>query len=205
MGWYRDRMFPRIMDGAMGRARYAPIRDRVCRPLTGVVLEIGFGSGRNLPHLPPAVTALLAVDPMEAGRRLAAERLQASTVPVEFVGLDGAAVALPDGSVDSVLSTWSLCRIPDPVLAVGEIVRLLRPGGALRFVEHGRSPDARTARWQHRMNPIQRRIACGCHLDRDIPEILAAGGLEVTDLDTFYVDGEANILGWTFEGTARVT
>ena len=203
MDFYCEKVFPRLMDLAMSRARNRPVRDRVCGPLAGDVLEVGFGSGRNLPHLPASVSALLAVDPMEAGRHLATERLSATTVPVKFVGLDGAALALPDDSVDSALSTWTLCSIPNPVAAAREIVRVLRPGGVLRFVEHGRSPEPRTASWQRRLNPLQQRIACGCHLDRDIPTILREGGLNVTELDTYYMSGELKVLGWTFEGSAR--
>lgn len=112
---------------------------------------------------------------------------------VKFVGLDGEALALPDDSVGPALSTWTLCSIPNPVAAVREIVRVLRPGGVL----------PRTASWQRRLNPIQQRIACGCHLDRDIPSILHEGGLKVTELDTYYMAGERKVLGWTFEGSAR--
>jgi ubiquinone/menaquinone biosynthesis C-methylase UbiE len=191
------------MDRAMGRARYRPIRDRVCAPLSGDVLEIGFGSGHNLPHLPAAVTTLLAVDPMAAGRALAADRLGASRVVVAFVGLDGEVLDVDDDVVDGALSTWTLCSIADPVAAVREIARVVRPGGVLRFVEHGRSPEPRTAAWQRRLNPIQRRLAGGCHLDRDIPAILHDGGMDVTDLDTYQLEGESGVLGWMYEGTAR--
>jgi SAM-dependent methyltransferase len=101
-----------------------------------------------------------------------------------------------------VLCTWSLCSIPDPVAAVREIRRVLRPGGRLHFVEHGRSPDAGVRRWQHRLNGLQRRLACGCHLDRDIPALMREGGLEVEQVHTFYARGEPRPFGWTFQGTA---
>lgn len=146
-----------------------------------------------------------AVDPLERGRVLAAERIATSAVPVEFIGLDGQALPLDDDSVDAALSTWTLCSIPDPVAAVREIGRVLRPGGLFYFVEHGRSPDPRVLKWQKRLNPLQRRVACGCNLDRDIPSIIEEAGLQVGPMDTYYVKGDPKIFGWTFEGTARAS
>jgi ubiquinone/menaquinone biosynthesis C-methylase UbiE len=202
MGWYRDHVFPRVMNRVIDTAETRRIRAEVCAPLTGVVLEIGFGTGLNLPHLPPGVDRLLAVDPMERGRALAAERIAASTAPVEFVGLDGEHVPLPDHSVDNALCTWTLCTIPDPVAAVRQVARVLRPGGALHFVEHGISPDERVRTWQHRCNGIQRRMACGCNLTRDIPALLAEGGLTVDRLTTFYAKHDPKIMGWMYQGVA---
>ncbi|MEO6157836.1 MAG: class I SAM-dependent methyltransferase [Ilumatobacteraceae bacterium] len=178
------------------------IRSRVCAQLTGEVLEIGFGTGLNLPHLPSAVTVLRVVDPMTSGRALARQRLADSPVDVDFVGLDGQKIPLDNESVDSALSTWTLCSIPDPVAAVREIRRVLRPGGTLRFVEHGRSTDARVLNWQRRLNPLQRRIAGGCTLDSDIAAIIEDGGLRIDHIDTYYAKGEPKTHGWTFEGSA---
>jgi ubiquinone/menaquinone biosynthesis C-methylase UbiE len=202
MGWYRDRLFPRLLDSACATAPKQEVRAAVCAPLAGDVLEIGFGTGLNLAHLPVAVRRLLVVDPMSTTRRRTAERIAASPVPVEVVGLDGRQLALADASVDAVLMTWTLCSIADPGVAVGEIARVLRPGGRLHFAEHGRAPDDRVRHWQDRLNGIQRRIACGCNLNRDIPAILDANGLRVDGLATFYVDGDPKLLGWTFQGTA---
>jgi SAM-dependent methyltransferase len=202
MGVYRSWLLPRLMDRAMSRPRYEPVRRRVCAPLVGDVLEIGFGSGRNLPHLPPSVSRVVAVDATAAAPRLAAERIDAATVPVEVVGVDAHALPMPDDSVDSALCTWTLCSVADPVAAVREIARVLRPGGVLRFVEHGRSPEPRVAARQRRLTPVQRRLAGGCHLDRDIPAILRDGGMTVTELATYHLDGETSALGWTFEGSA---
>jgi ubiquinone/menaquinone biosynthesis C-methylase UbiE len=178
------------------------VRAIVCAPLAGDVLEIGFGSGLNLPHLPAAVTRLLAVDPLERGRQLAAERLAEVPFPVEFVGLDGQAIELEDDRADAALSTWTLCSIPDPVAAVREIRRVLRPGGTLHFAEHGAAPDAGVRKWQDRLNGVQGVVACGCNLNRDIPAIIEAGGMTITSLDTFYAEGQPRIFGWTFQGTA---
>lgn len=202
MGFYGERVFPRAMNRLMNTKQTRGTRARVCAPLSGDIVEIGFGTGLNLPHLPPAVTVVLAVDPLERGRTLASRRIAASPVSVEFVGLDGQLLPLADDSADAALSTWTLCSIPDPVAAVREINRVLRPGGTLHFVEHGRSPDPGVRKWQRRLNPIQRRIACGCNLDRDIPSILKDGGLSVDTLNTYYMKGSPKILGWTFEGVA---
>jgi ubiquinone/menaquinone biosynthesis C-methylase UbiE len=200
--WYRDHVFVRIMNRAMNTEETRRIRGEVCGPLAGEVLEIGFGTGLNLPHLPAAVTRLVAVDPMERGRALAQERLVATSVPVEFVSLDGVAIPVADASVDAVLATWTLCSIPDPVAAVQEIRRVLRPGGTFHFVEHGRAPDERVRRWQDRFNPIQRRMACGCNLNRDIPAIVAEGGMVPGDLTTYYAKGDPKIMGWMYQGVA---
>ena len=181
------------------------IRATVCAPLTGEVLEIGFGTGLNLPHLPPSVARLFAVDPLERGRDLAGERLAASHVAVEFVGLDGQSLELDDNSVDSALSTWTLCTIPDAIAAVGEIRRVLRPGGTFHFAEHGRAPDANVQKWQDRLNGLQQRVACGCNLNRPITTIIEDGGMTITGLDTFYAKGDPKIVGWTFQGTAQVS
>ena len=192
------------MNAACNTTETRRIRAAVCAPLTGEVLEIGFGTGLNLPHLPPSVTRLRAVDPLEKGRDLAAERLAASDVVVEFVGLDGQTLELEDDSVDSALSTWTLCTIPDAAAAVREIGRVLRPGGTFHFAEHGRAPDANVQKWQDRLNGLQRRVACGCNMNRPITTIIEDGGMTITSLDTFYAKGDPKVLGWTYQGTAQV-
>lgn len=200
--WYRDHVFVRVMDRVLDNPPTRAIRARVCEPLAGEVVELGFGTGLNLPFVPDSVTRLCAVDPLEAGRRLAADRLAASPVAVEFVGLDGEHLPLADASVDHALCTYTLCSIPDPVAAVREVRRVLRPGGELHFAEHGRAPEQRLLRWQRRLNPLQQVLACGCQLDRDIPAILEAGGLRVDRLDTYYKAKEPKLFAWTYEGVA---
>lgn len=202
MGFYGDRIFPRVMNALMDTKETRRIRAEVCAPLHGDVVEIGFGTGHNLAHLPAAVTSLTAVDPLLKGRELAAGRLAASTVPVEFVGLDGQLLALDDQSVDAALSTWTLCSIPDPVAAVREIVRVLRPGGKLHFVEHGRAPDPGVERWQRRLNGVQQRMACGCSLTHDMVAVVGDGGMDIEQLDTFYAKGDPRTHGWTYQGVA---
>lgn len=201
MGFYEDRVLPRLVDVMLGGKEFTKTRARVCSELSGEVLEIGFGSGRNVPHYPDTVTRVLAVDPATLGRKLAADRLAASPTPVEFVGLDGAHLPLDDASVDHVLTTWTLCTIPDVERALSEAARVLRPGGALHFVEHGRSQDPKVVRWQDRLTPIQRRVAGGCHLNRQIDELVASAGLQITRLDEFDAPGPKSF-SHLFEGIA---
>jgi ubiquinone/menaquinone biosynthesis C-methylase UbiE len=204
MSFYGDRVLPRIINVVMNTKQTREIRQRVCADLTGDVVEIGFGTGHNLPFLPSAVQSLRAVEPAGLGVELARERIAAAGMPVQIVGLDGQQLPIDDASADAVLCTWSLCTIPDPVAAVREMRRELRPGGQLHFVEHGRAPDESVRRWQDRLNGIQQRMAGGCHLNRDIPAILTAGGMRVTDLDTYYGKGEPRAYGSLYEGRAVV-
>jgi ubiquinone/menaquinone biosynthesis C-methylase UbiE len=202
MSFYGERVLPRIVNVVMNTKQTRMIRQRVCADLTGDVVEIGFGTGHNLPYLPSTVRSLRAVEPAGLGVRLAQERIAAAGVPVQVVGLDGQDLPLENDSADAVLCTWSLCTIPDPVAAVREMRRVLRPGGQLHFVEHGRAPDEDVRRWQDRLNGIQQRMAGGCHLNRDIPAILADGGMRITALDAYYGKGEPKAYGSLFEGRA---
>ena len=201
MGFYVERILPRIADKALSAPEFSRLRARAARGLGGEVLEIGFGSGRNLDHYAPAVRRVLAVEPASGARELAAGRIAAAPMPVEFVGLEGEALPLEDESVDNALSTWTLCTISDVGRALDEVRRVLRPGGALHFVEHGRAPDAKVVRWQDRLTPLQRRAFGGCHLNRPIDELIAGAGLAVERLETFYVTGPKAFC-FTFEGVA---
>jgi SAM-dependent methyltransferase len=204
MGWYRDQVLPRCNNVLLGSRELTPVRARVAADLAGKVLEIGFGSGLNVPHYPAAVTLVQAVDPATVGRKLAARRLAASQVPVEFVGLDGAVLPLESASVDHVLVTWTMCTIPDVDGALREMHRVLRPGGQVHFVEHGRSPDPGVARWQDRLTPLQRWLFGGCHLNRPIDRLLSRAGFGVTRMDNYYMAG-LKPLGYSFEGVATKT
>lgn len=201
MGFYEDRVLPRLVDLALSGKELARLRARVASGLEGEVLEVGFGSGRNVPFYPPEVERVRAVDPATAGRRLAAKRVAASAVPVEYVGLDGEDLPLDDASVDHVLTTWTLCTIPDVGRALDEVRRVLRPGGSLHFLEHGRSPDAKVARWQDRITPVNRRVAGGCHPNRPIEDLLTDSNLEIAQLQNYYVRGPKP-LGYMYEGVA---
>jgi len=201
MGFYAAQVLPRLVDVALRSDEITALRKRVVAGLEGEVLEVGFGSGLNVPHYPPAVRSVVAVDPALVGRKLAARRLAEVTIPVEFVGLDGEDLPLDDASVDHVLTTWTLCSIPDVGRALAEICRVLRPNGALHFLEHGRSPEPRIARWQVRLAPVQQRILGGCRLNRPIDHLVVDAGLRIARLDNYYLTGPKP-LGYVFEGIA---
>ncbi|GAC1327954.1 MAG: class I SAM-dependent methyltransferase [Mycobacteriales bacterium] len=205
VGFYGEHVLPRIINVALNTEEARAIRARVCSGLAGDVVEIGFGSGLNLPFLPPEVSRLRVVEPAGLGVRLAGARIAAAAVPVEVVGLDGQRLPLADDSVDAVLSTWTLCTIPDPGAAVREVHRVLRPGGVLHFAEHGRAPEESVRTWQRRLNGVHGWVAGGCHLDRDIAAILEAGGLAVTRLDRYYNKGEPKAFGSMYEGIAAAS
>jgi len=203
MAIYRDMVFPRVLNQLMDTKETRKIRARVCGKLEGDVVEIGFGTGHNLPYLPGGVVRLRAVEPSKLGIRIARDRIAASPVPVHISGLDGQSLPFAENLADTVLSTWTLCTIPDAVAAVREIRRVLRPGGTLHFVEHGAAPDAGVRKWQDRFNGFQQRVACGCNLNRDIPALIEAGGLTLSRLDVYYSPGEPKTFGSTYEGVAK--
>lgn len=183
MGVYRDQVLPRIVDLTLGTKDISHWRRRCVEGLSGVIVEPGFGSGLNLPWLPETVTKVYAIDPAALGQKLAAKRLEAAAIPVEFIGLDGQTIPLPDDSCDGALLTFTLCTIPDPALALAELRRVLRPGGRLHFLEHGHSPDPRVAAWQRRIEPAQKIVADGCHLTRNIAELITDAGFTIDHLE----------------------
>lgn len=202
MQWWEERVLPRIIDAVLGTREFGKIRAEVCAGLHGDVLELGFGSGPNLPYLPPAVTSIRAVEPSSGALHLASARLAESSVPVFTGVLDGARLPFADASFAAALSTMTLCTIPDVASALTEVRRVLRPGAELHFAEHGRSEDLVTARRQARLTPVQRRVAGGCHLDRPIDELLVSAGFEITALRRFRLDGPA-VFGSMYLGRAR--
>ncbi len=201
MGFYGDKILPRITNVALRGSEVDELRALATSGLDGEVLEVGFGSGLNVPHYPAGVARVRAVEPATEGRKLAAGRVAASKVPVEYIGGAAGSLPLPDASVDHALCTWTLCTVPDVAGALAEIRRVLLPGGLFHFAEHGLSPDPKVARMQHRLTPLQRLVFGGCHLDRPIDTLITGAGFEVVRLENRYMQGP-RAFGYTFEGVA---
>jgi SAM-dependent methyltransferase len=204
MSIYRDHVLPRIINTVCGMKTADQFRERVCAGLHGDVVEIGFGSGLNVPFYPTDVRSVAAIEPSDVGWKLAAKRVAASPVKVERSGLDGQSLPFADDTFDSAISTWTMCTIPDLATALAELRRVLRPGGTLHFVEHGLAPDENVARWQHRLNPIQNRVFGGCNLNRQIVDELERAGFTIKETDVFYEDGAPKFLAADTLGIAAV-
>lgn len=200
MAWWTDRVLPRIVDRVCATGEIRRLRATLCAPLHGDVVEIGFGSGLNIAHYPQAVSRLAAVEPADVAWQLSRSRRDASSVDIRRAGLDGQRLELADASQDCALSTFTMCTIPDLDAALAELRRVLKPGGTLHFLEHGRAVDDSVVRWQRRITPLHRRVAGGCHLDRPIGERIAAAGFAVEECDEFYGEGPKTTsylsLGW---------
>ncbi len=177
---WRHHVLPRLVDITLGNSKSAKrMRQRCLEGVTGIVVEPGFGSGLNLPHMPDSVTKVYAIDPAYVGEKLAADRIAASPSDVEFIGLDGQDLPLHDNSCDAGVLTFTLCTIPDHNRALAELRRVIKPGGTLHFVEHGASPEPTVRKWQDRLTPIQRRVADGCHLNKEVVKLVEAAGFEI--------------------------
>jgi len=202
MGLYGDKILPRIINAECGDTRTEPLRRRVCAGLAGEVVEIGFGSGLNVPFYPPAVARVAAIEPSALGWNLAARRIAKASVPVHRAGRDGQSLPLADHSHDAALSTWTLCTITDAGAALRELRRVLRPGATLHFLEHGLAPDEEVRRRQRRLDPVHRRLGGGCRITRPISGLVAAAGFTITELEAFYQDGVSKATGALVLGTA---
>jgi len=187
--FYKEQVVPRLVALTCGASALSGLRARTAEGLSGRVVEIGFGSGFNVPFYPAGVDRVLAVEPSATAWNLAARRVGASSVPVEQVGLDGQSLPLDDASCDGAICTFALCTIPDAGAALAEVRRVLRPGGRFHLLEHGLAPDPRVAAFQHRVEPIQRRVADGCHLTRDPLALVAEAGFAVTEVEQKYGAG----------------
>lgn len=202
MSFYERCLLPYCIDWTCGAKVFARERRKTSAELSGTVLEIGFGSGLNLPHLPAAVTRLLAVDPSQQGRRIARKRLAQATAAVDFIGFDAERIAAEDASVDAALCTFTLCTIPHADRALREVRRILKPGGKLHFLEHGRAPDVRVARLQDRLNGLQRAIAGGCNLNRDIARLISDAGFRLASVEAGYFPKMPKTHGFLVRGSA---
>lgn len=186
MGIYGERVLPRIINKACSVKSLDRLRGRVCEGLSGDVVELGFGSGLNVPFYPEGITQVAAIEPADLAWKLADRRLSATSVPIRRSGLDGQVLPFDDGSFDAALSTWTMCTIPDALAALREVRRVLRPGGTLHFLEHGLAPDEKVRRLQRRLEPLNKRLIGGCHLTRPIVDLLTTAGFTIEELDVFY-------------------
>lgn len=202
MSWYADRVFPHLMDWMMRKPRFQEQRSEALVPAYGHVLEIGFGTGLNLPCYPRAVTRLTAIEPARLLEPRVTQRIARAAMPVEIVRLGAEVLPFDDAQFDSVVSTFTLCTIPDARAALREVKRVLKPDGQFVFLEHGRSNDARVAQWQDRLNPIQRTVACGCNLNRRIDLLISGGGLGIRHLDRYTLQGVPRVGGELYRGVA---
>ncbi len=202
MNFYRKYILPRALDWSMRNEAALAERRRFVPLASGRVLEIGIGSGLNIPFYSSEVQTLFGLEPSAELRRFAERRAKGTKLIIEFLEQSAEQIPLDDNAVDTVLSTWTLCTIPNVHAALTEMRRVLRPGGQLIFVEHGRSPDKRVHRWQNRLNPIWNRIGGGCNLNRPIDELVRRAGFDTGTIEIGYMNGPKP-LAYTFKGVAR--
>lgn len=202
--FYDARILPRVIDVTCSDRATGKWRHRAFSGLSGEVLEVGFGSGTNLRHYPAGVERVYAVEPADLAWERARSSIEEFARPVERIGLDGAALDLPDASVDAVASAYTMCTIPELTTALEQMRRVLRPGGRLHFVEHSLAQDPAVAARQRRWQPRWEKLAGGCHLDRDLPALVADAGFALDDLDAFWMPGPkvARPFGWIVLGSA---
>lgn len=198
MGFYSTHIVPRFIDKALGTPAMQEGRNAVAAGLSGTVLEIGFGSGLNVASYPPEIELVYAVEPALTARKIAVPRIAASPIPIQYAGLHGETVALADNSCDGALCTFTLCTIPGVEQALAELRRVLKPGGRFHFLEHGLAPDAKTQTWQRRLDPLEKRLADGCHLTRDPVELVKAAGFELEFVHSEYTKGPKPWVFMTF-------
>ncbi len=203
MSWYEENILPRLIDIACGSKPTTKQREKIVPLATGDVLEIGFGSGLNLPHYArDKVRRIWGLEPSEGMRKMAAGPVAESSLDVELIDLPGEHIPLDDNSIDTVLVTYTLCTIDDVVAALEGMRRVLKPDGRLLFCEHGKAPDANVVKWQDRLNPAWKKFAGGCNINRDIPHILNESGFEIDDDNRMYIPG-IRALSYNYWGAAR--
>lgn len=202
MSFYQRRVLPRLIHFGMRQKQLVPLRERLVAGARGRVLEIGIGSGLNLPLYPREVEILLGLDPSRELLELAKRQASWVHFPVELATGYAEDIPLEDAAVDHVVTSWTLCSVADPDRALAEIRRVMRPGGSLLFVEHGRAPQPHVARWQDRLTPVWRRLAGGCHLNRPIDRLLERAGLRLVDLETGHLVSGPRFATYHYRGRA---
>ncbi len=201
MGFYSNLIIPYCIDFAMSDSTLGEYRQQLLADVSGEILEIGFGTGLNLPHYPDNVTKITTIDPNAGMQKLARSRIAASNISVDHKVLNGESLPMADGSFDSVVCTWTLCSIPQVDKAIAEVYRLLKPGGKFFFIEHGLSQDPKIQAWQNRLTPVQKAIADGCHLNRQIKHIVQQKFNDVT-VEQFYAPKLPKVIGYMYRGIA---
>ena len=202
MGLYTSQIFPRFMDWVMAGEEFRHLRTGLLAQVHGEALELGIGTGLNLLHYPKTIAGLHAVDPANLLPKIVTERSIGRPFPIRIQHISAESLPYDDRSFDVVVSTWTLCTIPDPVKALQEVGRVLKPDGAFLFLEHGRSEDEKVATWQDRLNPIQNIIGCGCNLNRRIDQLIIQAGLKIITLDRFHMQSVPRLAGAMYRGTA---
>jgi len=202
MGFYQDRIVPYLVNLAMRNRRLLPYRERAIARAEGRVLEIGIGSGLNLPFYGPQAREILGLEPSPRLLAMAERAAGRTSLPVEFIEGSAEASPLDNRSIDTAITTWTLCTVPAAAQALGEMRRVLKPGGKLLFVEHGLAPDSSVRKWQHWLTPAWKRIGGGCHLNRPIRSLIEGAGFNITDLETGYMKGPKP-MAFIYEGAAR--
>ncbi|MEL7143244.1 MAG: class I SAM-dependent methyltransferase [Cyanobacteria bacterium J06643_4] len=202
MGLYSQLIFPRLLELTMASDSMTDYRKQLLREVSGDVLEIGFGTGLNLPHYSQAVTSLTTVEPNEGMSAIAQKRIDASPIPVTNKVLSGENLPMADASFDNVVCTWTLCSIPNVEKALSEAYRVLRPGGRFYFIEHGLSNEPGIQTWQNRLTPVQKIVADGCHINRPINELVGAA-FDQLEVKEFYAANLPKVMGYFYQGVAR--
>jgi ubiquinone/menaquinone biosynthesis C-methylase UbiE len=203
MGFYAQVIFPRLCELVLNRPFVARHRRRLLAHAGGAILEIGFGTGLNLPHYPLSVRTITIVDPNAGMHQLARRRIRRSGIQVDARLLSSERLPFPDGSFDCVVSTFTLCSIADVSQALREVYRVLKSGGRFLFLEHGLSPDANIQKWQRRLNWLEMRLADGCRLDRDLRQLIAAQPFASAEVETFYLEKTPRTHGFMYRGIAK--
>jgi ubiquinone/menaquinone biosynthesis C-methylase UbiE len=202
MGFYSRVVFPRVCEWAMSDPRMADLRRELLAGVGGEVLEVGFGTGLNLPHYPEHVRRITTVDPNPGMNRLAIKRVSESGIEVDHRVLGGENLPFGDDSFDHVVSTWTLCSVPEVGRALAEVYRVLRPGGRFVFLEHGVSENPKVRRWQRRLNPVQRVIGDGCRLDLDVEGIVRGQPFGNVEVERFEMERTPRTHGTMYRGAA---
>jgi ubiquinone/menaquinone biosynthesis C-methylase UbiE len=202
MGFYSNWLFPRLLDCVMQQKQMLPFRQRIGLAASGRVLDVGIGSGLNLPFYAGPIDRVIGVDPSPELLRFAEKRASQTPVPIELLRGAGEALPIDDGSIDTAVVTFTLCTVSNPAATLGEVRRVLKPSGRLLFAEHGRAPEASVARWQDRITPVWKHVAGGCHLNRKPDDLIRSAGFAVEALEAGYLKGPRP-MGFVYAGSAR--